>query len=297
VGPGEPPKKKTACGVWSPVLVDESAPWVGQYRGLWGLFARDPISGENAPAGPMYNRDGSPRSAWYDPLGFAGLDKVPPPPQAQKLLERNRRKILTRQKELEMLIPGKGEELQSLGIRLKGMQGSPHLARQYAALEKEIAALSAEVRELRRERSANAALIEGLSRRIERTRTCEMEDPRLHIRHLAEPVQTDQVLRFGHAAETWAAVSLSLMLFAIAGLIFFAPNFLWAGLGIIFILFLVAESILRGAFVPTVARITLVLALAAFLILFFHFWKWIIVGALLAMGISLMAQRLRELTG
>jgi uncharacterized membrane protein len=33
------------------------------------------------------------------------------------------------------------------------------------------------------------------------------------------------------------------------------------------------------------------------LILFIHFWKWIIVGALVAMGISLMYQRLRELTG
>ncbi|MFA5873253.1 MAG: hypothetical protein WC832_04745, partial [Anaerolineales bacterium] len=50
IGPGEPQ-------TWSPVLMDESTVWVSQYRGLWGLFARDPISGENAPAGPMYNRD------------------------------------------------------------------------------------------------------------------------------------------------------------------------------------------------------------------------------------------------
>jgi uncharacterized membrane protein len=33
------------------------------------------------------------------------------------------------------------------------------------------------------------------------------------------------------------------------------------------------------------------------LILLFHFWKWIIVVALVAMGISLMYHRLRELTG
>jgi uncharacterized membrane protein YhaH (DUF805 family) len=31
-------------------------------------------------------------------------------------------------------------------------------------------------------------------------------------------------------------------------------------------------------------------------ILFLHFWKWIILVALLVMGISLMVQRLRELT-
>ena len=44
-------------------------------------------------------------------------------------------------------------------------------------------------------------------------------------------------------------------------------------------------------------RITLILAMMTALILFIHFWKWIIVGALVTMGISLMVQRLRELTG
>jgi uncharacterized membrane protein len=32
-------------------------------------------------------------------------------------------------------------------------------------------------------------------------------------------------------------------------------------------------------------------------ILFFQFWKYIIVGALLAMGVYLLLERLRELTG
>jgi hypothetical protein len=60
---------------WTPNLIDEKTPWVSAYRGMWGLYAQDPISGENAPAGPMYNRDGSVRAGWYDPLGFAELDK------------------------------------------------------------------------------------------------------------------------------------------------------------------------------------------------------------------------------
>jgi hypothetical protein len=69
------------------------------------------------------------------------------------------------------------------------------------------------------------------------------------------------------------------------------------GLGNILILFLVAEAILRGAFIQTVAHITLILATITLLILLIHFWKWIIVGALVIMGISLMYNRLRELTG
>jgi hypothetical protein len=245
----------------------------------------------------MYNRDGTPRSSWYDPLGFAGLDKVPPPPQALELLKSNCDKVVHRQEELEQLILEKAVELQSLGIEMKGMEGNPHLAKQHAALEKTISALGAEVKGLRRERSENTALLQGLAQQLERLNAGEPDDPRAHIRHLAEPDKPTQAFRFDRAAETWAAISLSLLLFAIAGFIFFAPHYVWAGLTIIFLLFLVAESILRAAFVQTIARITLILAMVAALILFFHFWKWIIVGALLITGAFLMFQRLRELTG
>jgi hypothetical protein len=283
--------------VWSPVLVDESTPWVSQYRGLWGLFARDPISGENAPAGPMYNRDGSPRGSWYDPLGFAGLDIVPPPPQALQMLSENCQKVSQRQAELESLVPEKAADLQILGIRLKGMEGNPHLAKQYAALEKEIGALSNEVRSLRRELFENSALLQGLTRRLERMKAGLQDNPQAHIRHPAVPDDQSLTLRFDRAAETWAAVSLSLLLFVVAGLIFFAPRYIWASLAVILILFLVADSILRRDFVQSIGRITLILAMLAAVILFIHFWKWIIVAALLVMGVSLMVQRLRELTG
>ncbi len=144
IGPGEQQ-------AWQPVLIDETTPWVGQYRGLWGLFARDPISGENAPAGPMYNRDGSPRGSWYDPLGFSGLDKIAPPPVALKMLTANCEEISGRQTELTNLVTQKANDLLVLGTRLKGMEENPHLAKEYAALEKTITSLAGEVRSLRRE--------------------------------------------------------------------------------------------------------------------------------------------------
>lgn len=289
VGHGQP-------RTWSPVQVDESTPWVSQYRGLWGLFARDPISGENAPAGPMYNRDGSPRGSWFDPLGFAGLDKIPPPPQALEYLQKNCDEITARQNELENLIPKKATELQALGIKLKGMEGNPHLAKQYAILERKSNTLAEEVRNLRRERLENGALQQGLTQRLERMKADVKDEPRAHIHHLAVPARATRV-RFGRAAETWAAISLSLMLFAIAALIFFAPAFIWAGLVIIMILFVLAESILRGAFIDTMTRITLFLALVSAFILFIHFWDTILVVGLVSLGIYLMLQRLRELTG
>ena len=116
------PGRSTA---WSPVLVDESTPWVSQYRGLWGLYARDPISGENAPAGPMYDRDGSPRRAWYDPVGFAGLDKEPPPPLAAELLLQDCTRIGLRQEELEHVIAEKATELHALGVQMRAWKATP----------------------------------------------------------------------------------------------------------------------------------------------------------------------------
>ena len=282
---------------WSAVMIDESTPWVSQYWGLWGLYARDPISGENAPAGPMYNRDGSPRGSWVDPLGFAGLDKVPPPPQMMQMIDDNCAEISRRQQELENLIPVKASDLQEKGARQKGMEGNPHLAKQYNALEKEINTLSTDVRNLRREYSENIALLQGLTRWLDRVKAGGKDDPRAHIRHLAQPDDPSQVLRFDRAAETWAAISLSLLMFTIAALIFFAPKYIWVGLAIILILFVVAESFLRGAFVQTVGRVTLILAMVTALILLVHFWKWITVVVLVVMGISLMYHRLRELTG
>jgi len=73
---------------WTPVLLSEDVNWINNYRGLWGLDTRDPIGGERAPAGPKYNRDGLVRQSWYDPIGWAGLDKVFPPQNVHHEIER-----------------------------------------------------------------------------------------------------------------------------------------------------------------------------------------------------------------
>jgi hypothetical protein len=184
-----------------------------------------------------------------------------------------------------------------MGTRLKGMEGNPHLSKIYSALEKVINTLSVEVHNLRREVLENTAILQSLMQRIEATRAGKKDDPHAHIHHLVKPDDLGKTLRFDRAAETWAAVSLSFLLIAVAALLFFAPGFTWTGLVIILMLFVVAESILRGAFVQTVGRLTLILAMVASIIMFIHFWKWILVGALVIMGVSLMVNRLRELTG
>jgi hypothetical protein len=70
IGPGQQDE-------WAASLVDDDIPWVRDYRGLWGLDTRDPLGGERAPAGPRYERDGTVRPSWAQPVAWAALDGEP----------------------------------------------------------------------------------------------------------------------------------------------------------------------------------------------------------------------------
>jgi len=70
IGPGTPRP-------WVPFLITAETPWVRDFSGLWGLDTDDPFGGERAPAGPRYERNGTIRPSWADPVGWAGLAKVP----------------------------------------------------------------------------------------------------------------------------------------------------------------------------------------------------------------------------
>jgi hypothetical protein len=212
------------------------------------------------------------------------------------LLEKNCTDIKARQTQLKTMIPDKADDLLTLGIKLSGMEGNPHLAKQHGVLSKKMAALAEEVRGLRREYVENTAMLESLTERLENKWKGVADDPHAHIRHLAMPVRSTR-MRFDRVAETWAAVSLSLLLFGIVALVFFAPHYLAAGLAVITLMFIVTESVLRGAFVETVAELTVFLSIIGSVILLIHFWFWFLMGALLAIAVFLMVQRLRELTG
>lgn len=279
---------------WTPNLISEATPWVSEYRGLWGLFARDPISGENAPAGPMYNRDGTPRSSWYDPLGFSGLDKVPPPPQELPRIETRMNELNARQTEIQTELAPQIQTLQQLGIQLRAMQGNPFLALPYENLQLESNRLSEAIKTLRREESQNAALLETLRRRAEKLRAGIPDDPRAHILHLGKPVSTAR-MRFNRLAEAWAAVSISALLLGIVAILIFQPELLLAGAIVMIIAFILIDAALRGIYVNTINTIAVLLALAGMAVLLVQYWQFILIVGLIAIAIFLLAQKVREL--
>jgi hypothetical protein len=286
VGPGED-------NVWTANLIDETTAWVSEYRGLWGLYARDPISGENAPAGPMFDRDGSPRPSWFDPLGFADLARVAPPPQQGAVLATELERLAERQRELDERIDEATEAIREIGARLDATQGRPHLAHVATVLEATVAELASSLTALRREKSENAAVMESLEQRVSAPETLR-DDPRAHIRHAAEPVPAS-TMRFNQAAELWAAVSLSLLLAGLAVLLLVSPGNAWAEAIVLVLALVVAEAVLRGTFVRTINRIGVILALIAVGVLFVQFAEWVAVTLLIALAAFLLYQRLEEL--
>jgi hypothetical protein len=174
------------------------------------------------------------------------------------------------------------------------MEGHPHLAAQHEKLAAEVAQRAANLKALRREGSENRAVLEGLTRRLERRRAGRRDDPRAHIRAAAHPVAPTE-MRFSRVAELWAAFSLSLMLVAVVALIELAPEDAWAGVVVLVIVLVLGESILRGTFVRTVNRVAVILALVATVILLLHFWEAVLVSGLIALAAFLVLQRVREL--
>ncbi|MUL43355.1 hypothetical protein FZ103_19650 [Streptomonospora sp. PA3] len=69
---------------WRAHIIDDDTPWVRGFRGLWGRDTRDFFEGERAPSGPRYERDGTIRWSWADPLAWVGLQKVAPTEQAAR---------------------------------------------------------------------------------------------------------------------------------------------------------------------------------------------------------------------
>jgi hypothetical protein len=288
VGPGQDRE-------WAPPHVLSPTPaWVARYRGLWGLYAHDPFSGEDAPAGPMYNRDGSVRRAWYDPLGWAGLDKEPPPSAALTVVEARQEELASLDKELEARIDEKSQELMGLGVEIAAMRGEPHMVQRYETHLARVRELSEEVDELRAERAAGQALIESLQGYARELQSGQRAPARAHIQRALQPA-TSHDLRTSRLAELWAAGSIGLMLLALVSLLILRQEYLVQGLVAILALFLFLEAAFRGRLTRLVTSVTLALAVIAALVLLYEFFWQITITIVLATALFILWDNLREM--
>jgi hypothetical protein len=280
---------------WStPCVIDEQTGWVRAYRGLWGLFTQDPFAGEDAPAGPMYNRDGSVRRAWFDPVGWAGLDKVSPRAEIAATVAAEQAALRARQEQLRAEVREQLEDLRGLDVQAAAMRNQPHLQRAYGMTLSRIEGVSRSIAARQDEILANDALLESLARYGVDVAEGILGDPRAHIRRAHKPAARAD-LRAGRVAEWWAAVSVTVLLVAFVVLFFFKPGVLPFWMATIIALFAFVEAGLRGAFTRVVGSFAVGLAVVAGLVLLYEFFWWTIGALVLVLALYILYDNLREL--
>ena len=280
---------------WAPPVVIEPPPdWVMNFRGLWGYYAQDPFSGEDAPAGPRYNRGGSVRLAWFDPLGWVGLEKVVPPVQHAEMIEARKASIQIRIQILRNEINQIQETHYQHGIDLSAIRETTHLQDEVNELTRILEEERQELANKRRRLTIEQAKLEALGQYDLDARAGRGERLRAHIRHAHRPaVRTP--LRFSRLAEIWAAVSIGLMMLAVVLLVMFARPFLIVGLLGLLMVMVTIESAFRRRIANVVRWFAILLAVGGLLILVYQFFSYILLAVMLIIGFYMIVANLREL--
>jgi hypothetical protein len=290
IGPGQEKE-------WSPPrLLDNPIPdWASNFRGLWGLYTRDPFEGEDAPAGPMYNRDGSVARPWYDPVGWAGLDKVPTLTETLQTVREQQVMVVKRRVALQAEIEEKSRLLKGLGVESEAARGQPHMRSLYEGHHERIEELSEEVDRLRAQVAADGVVAESLESYADRLRAGERGPARAHISYAQTPA-SETKLRASRLAEAWAAASVGLMLIVFVLVAMYERGaYLTFALAGSIALFLSVEAGFRGRLTNLVTNATIGLAVVAALVVFYEFFWNIVVAAVLLLGVYILWDNLREL--
>ncbi|GAA4548026.1 hypothetical protein [Pseudonocardia xishanensis] len=284
---------------WNRVPIDDSTEWVRDFRGLWGLDTKDSFGGERAPAGPRYERDGSVRGSWADPLGWAGLDKVPATADEEVAALEERMKLLqSRVDELEteiaaerLAVRGLYAEIRYLAARSDAAPGRPGHLQELEVKEAHLAGLVAERVRLTEEIDVQAGRLAGPR---------PPGPPGAHLRnpHLPYVVHADFRSRF---LRVWAALSIPVLIGGLGALLFW-PNLstlLWFTIGLV--AFAVVESVARRRsieFAASLAGLAITaLIVAGVVVALLSGWKIVLAGSLALAALILLVVNVRELRG
>lgn len=268
---------------WHPVVINESTGWVRDYRGLWGHDTRDRLGGERGPAGPRYERDGTVRQSWADPVGWAGLAKVAPNADVEAALI--------------------GARLAELGDRLSQLESEVAPAR--VALERSAAGLapaSPEVRSLVPEEKRILGMnMEITLLRDERARmqaslgqAPPVADPQAHLRHRRTPLESVRGLR-SRLLAGWAVISTPVLLYGISAIIMPTIAVSASITALVWVVLLLSvEGLVRGRFLSVIGRLFLAAALLVGLYYLVVDWRIVLAWTFAGAAAVLLAVNLRD---
>jgi hypothetical protein len=288
VGPGQDIE-------WDPPRLMNPLPsWVSGYRGLWGLYTRDPFEGEDAPAGPMYNRDKTISREWFDPVGWAGLDKVPTRTEELEVITGRQAEIEKRRDFLRSELLENSTRLKALGMDAEATRDRSHLSKLHETQTHHIEELSREVEAMRSELSDEEVLSESLRDHAERLRNGERPPAGAHIVHPARPVSEAET-HAGRVAQLWASISIAVVLVTLILIIAYQRQHLLSALVFAIAMFAFIEAGFRRRLTRFMVSVNIALAIVGALVLLEHYFWQIIVFAVLAVGLYILWENLREL--
>ncbi len=281
---------------WERLLIDDETPWVRDFRGLWGLDTEDRFGGERAPAGPRYERDGTPRVSWANPLGWAGLQKVAPDDDAVAGLLADRVATLDRElAELDATIAAERRALAGLRAETRSLDAHDY-ARALAQTRRE--ETGAREAALNRTVAARTRLADERRTHLDSLhRPQPPEPPQAHLTgpHGRRVDDQERRMRF---LRLWSVVSTPLLLVAIIVMLNGGPVGFVATLGVLVVGFLGVEALARRRFVSFLASLVLLaaaLALAVgFVLVFREHWRLAVSAVLGAAALTLLFGNLRD---
>ncbi len=280
---------------WTPILIDDSVPWVDGYRGLLGLDTFDRFAGERAPAGPKYTRSGTVRQSWNDPIGWAGLAKTAPPSRMPAALEARLAELDTELATLRAENDAKAASLDGLDLEVRALSTDQSFAAIHETRASELAQREAEVNKGRSREAVLADSIRAGRRELERLRVGDFGDPRAHLHGAHHPVPPEMT-RYGRVIEIWSAVSISLVLVGAVALIWLTPVPWYAALVAALAVYAVLEAAFRRRLTALMLRITLVLAGIGALILLYQFTTLIVFAAIVGLAALTLFDNVREIS-
>jgi hypothetical protein len=287
IGPGKD-------STWTPILISDDDAWVDGYRGLFGLDTYDRFGGERSPAGPKYNRNGTQRMTWHDPLGFGGLDKTSPPFRRPEVLRERERELTADRQAVEASIAALVARLGAVSVEVEALAADGGMEHIRLARTAELSTGELELRDLRKQHAALDDRLTATRREIALGEVGDVGDPRAHLTSPHRPVPPEDT-QHGLIVEVWSAVSVSLLLLVIAGLVWFRGlPWYWAiamGLGG----YVVLESAFRRRLTQLMLAVTLLLAIVAAIIVVWEFRVQAILAALLGLALLIFADNVREL--
>jgi hypothetical protein len=242
----------------------------------------------------MYNHDKTVRHEWYDPVGWAGLDKVSTQTEALRAILKQRLDVVRRSATLRTEIEKKSHQLKSLGIEVAAMRDKPHLVAPFRAKKAQLDELSKEVVQLRAQLATDKTISESLEGYAARLQAGEREPARAHISRALQPV-SDNERRAGRMAEVWAAVSVGLMLMVLVWIVVFERQQIASALVASIALFAFLEASFRGRLSNLVSSVNVGLGMVAALIIAYEFFWQFVALAVLTVGIYILWDNLREL--